>query len=92
MAYGAHCFELYGLRTWIVAFWGFVAASGDAPMSAIAVSTIVTILAMPASILGNELALKFGRHRAITVVMLASAAVALAIGLSAGLSPWLSLS
>ena len=90
-AYGAHCFELYGLRTWMVAFWGFVAARGDAPMSTIAVSTIVTILAMPASMLGNELALKIGRHRAITVVMLASAAVALAIGLSAGLSPWLSL-
>ena len=28
---------------------------------------------MPASILGNEAALKFGRHRAITAVMLASA-------------------
>ena len=26
LGYGAHCFELYGMRTWIVAFWGFVAA------------------------------------------------------------------
>ena len=24
--YGAHCFELYGMRTWIVSFWTFVAA------------------------------------------------------------------
>jgi hypothetical protein len=24
--YGAHCFELYGMRTWIVAFWTFVVA------------------------------------------------------------------
>src|SRR5262249_33941728 len=23
--YGAHCFELYALRTWIVAFWSYVA-------------------------------------------------------------------
>ena len=91
LAYGAHCFELYGLRTWMVAFWGFVAARDGAPLGAIAVSTIVTLLAMPASMLGNELALKIGRHRAVTVVMLASAAVALAIGLSAGFSPWLSL-
>jgi hypothetical protein len=21
LGYGAHCFELYGMRTWIVAFW-----------------------------------------------------------------------
>ncbi|MFI5000056.1 MAG: MFS transporter [Reyranellales bacterium] len=90
LAYGWHCFELYGLRTWLVAFWGFVAASGGAPLGVVAVSSLVALLAMPASILGNELALKLGRHRAITIVMLASAAVALAIGFSAGLSPWLS--
>jgi predicted MFS family arabinose efflux permease len=46
---------------------------------------------MPASILGNEFALRFGRHRAITVVMFASAAVALLIGLLADRSPWLLL-
>jgi predicted MFS family arabinose efflux permease len=91
LAYGAHCFELYGIRTWIVAFWGFVAARGDAPVTAIAVSTIFTLIAMPASMLGNELALKIGRHRAATIVMLLSAVVGLVIGLTAGLSPWLSL-
>ena len=26
LGYGAHCFELYGIRTWIVAFWTFVHA------------------------------------------------------------------
>jgi len=26
LGYGAHCFELYGVRTWIVAFWTFVTA------------------------------------------------------------------
>jgi predicted MFS family arabinose efflux permease len=91
LAYGWHCFELYGLRTWLVAFWGFVAARGGAPLGAVAVSSLVTLLAMPASILGNELALKLGRHRAVSIVMFSSAAVALAIGFSAGLSPWLSL-
>lgn len=90
-AYGCHCFELYGVRTWLVAFWGFVAASGGAPLGAVVVSVLFTALAMPASILGNELALKLGRHRAITLVMLLSAAVALAIGFTAGLSPWLTL-
>ena len=29
LGYGAHCFELYGMRTWIVAFWAFVVAQND---------------------------------------------------------------
>ncbi|MDB5635021.1 MAG: transporter, partial [Tardiphaga sp.] len=31
LGYGAHCFELYGIRTWLVAFWTFVAANGGGP-------------------------------------------------------------
>jgi predicted MFS family arabinose efflux permease len=93
LGYGAHCFELYGMRTWIVAFWGFVVAKagGAAPFDAVTVSVVVTVLSLPASVLGNEAALKFGRHRAITIVMLCSALVAAAIGFTAGWSPWLSL-
>jgi len=93
LGYGAHCFELYGMRTWIVAFWGFVAAraGGATSIDAITVSVVVTFLSLPASILGNEAALRYGRHRAITIVMLASAVVGAAIGLTAGLSPWLTL-
>ena len=55
------------------------------------VSVVFSLLAMPASILGNEFALRFGRHRAISAVMFASAAVALLIGLFADKSPWLLL-
>ena len=89
LGYGAHCFELYGMRTWIVAFWTFVAARqhGDVLLGPVAVSVLVTILSLPASVLGNKASIRFGRHRAITAIMLASAAVALCIGLSAGLSP-----
>jgi predicted MFS family arabinose efflux permease len=92
LGYGAHCFELYGMRTWIVAFWTFVAArNADAPIGPIALSFIWTVLAMPSSILGNEAALRFGRHRAIAAVMMVSGAIALAIGLCAAMSPWLLL-
>jgi MFS family permease len=89
--YGAHCLELYGMRTWLVAFWTYVAAHhGDALLSPIVVSVIATVLSLPASILGNEAAIRFGRHRAITVVMIASGLVALTIGVSIGASPaWL---
>lgn len=91
--YGAHCFELYGIRTWIVGFWTFVVAqnAGQSLPGAIAVSVLFTVLAMPASILGNEAAIRFGRHRAISIVMIASALIAVAIGLFAGFSPWLLL-
>ncbi|HEX2649487.1 MAG TPA: MFS transporter [Burkholderiales bacterium] len=92
MGYGAHCFELYGMRTWIVAFWGFVTAqAAAAPVGAVAVSASISVLSLPASLLGNEAALRFGRHRAITVVMLSSAVVAVAIGVTASVSIWLSL-
>jgi MFS family permease len=93
LGYGAHCFELYGIRTWIVGFWTFVVAhnAGQSLPGAVAVSVVFTVLAMPASILGNEAAIRFGRHRAITIVMVASALVAVAIGLFVGASPWLLL-
>ena len=89
LGYGAHCFELYGMRTWIVAFWTFVAArnSDSALLDPITVSVLVTVLAMPASIFGNELSIRFGRHRAISVIQIASASVALAIGALAGGAP-----
>ncbi|MCP4621426.1 MAG: MFS transporter [Bradyrhizobium sp.] len=93
LGYGAHCFELYGIRTWIVAFWTFVVARHGASsvLTPLIVSFVFSILAMPASILGNELALKLGRHRAITVVMLGSGVVALLIGLLSDQPPWVLL-
>jgi predicted MFS family arabinose efflux permease len=93
LGYGAHCFELYGMRTWIVPFWTFVAArsAGDVPLGPIALSVIASLLSFPASILGNEAALRFGRHRAIVTVMIVSAAVALAIGATATATPLLLL-
>jgi predicted MFS family arabinose efflux permease len=89
LGYGAHCFELYGIRTWLVAFWTFVTIkhSSSSVLTPIVVSVAFSLLAMPASILGNELALKYGRHRAITVVMISSAVVALLIGIFADKSP-----
>jgi len=93
LGYGAHCFELYGIRTWLVAFWTFVTLrNGQASIfTPVVVSVVFSLLAMPASILGNELALRIGRHRAITAVMFSSAIVAVLIGLFADQSPWLLL-
>ena len=93
LGYGAHCFELYGMRTWIVAFWTYVVARNGASslLEPIVVSVLVTVLAMPASILGNEFSIRFGRHRAVLVIQIVSALVALSIGALAGGPPLLLL-
>lgn len=93
LGYGAHCFELYGIRTWIVAFWTFVAVQhGESTLlGPVAVSVIFSLIAMPASILGNEAALRMGRHRALTLLMMASAIVALTIGAAVSAPPLLLL-
>ncbi|MBN8982485.1 MAG: MFS transporter [Rhizobiales bacterium] len=90
VGYGAHCFELYGMRTWIVAFWTFVTMrnSGASILSPIAISVIFSVMAMPSSFLGNEIAIRIGRHRAIVSIMIVSAIVAVAIGAMAGHSEW----
>jgi MFS family permease len=81
LGYGVHCFELYGFRTWVVAFWTWVVSSngGNAIISPVGLSVAVTLIAVPASVLGNEGALRFGRHRSIAGVMGCSALVAFAI-------------
>jgi MFS family permease len=93
LGYGAHCFELYALRTWIVAFWTFIAArnGGAGVLEPIAVSVIAAVLAMPSSIIGNEAAIRFGRQRVIVWFMGAAGAIALAIGLSISATPALLL-
>lgn len=90
LGYGAHCFELYGMRTWLVAFWTYVTAvnAGAVPVSAITISVLVSLLSMPASILGNEAAIRFGRHRAISLVQTASGLTGIGIGLAVGAPPW----
>ena len=85
LGYAAHCFELYGMRTWIVAFWTYVCArhGNAALLEPVTVSVLVALLAMPASILGNEWSLRIGRHRALTLIQVTSAVVAIVIGLLA---------
>jgi MFS family permease len=94
LGYGAHCFELYAIRTWIVAFWTFVAArnGGAAIWEPVTVSVVTALLAMPSSVFGNELAIRFGRRAVIVVVMLVSGAVAVAMGwTTSGVAPQLML-
>jgi MFS family permease len=93
LGYGAHCFELYALRTWIVAFWSYVAArnGGSALMEPITVSVVAALLAMPSSIVGNEAAIRFGRHRTIVLIMCVAGMLAALIGAATSAAPALLL-
>ena len=90
LAYSAHTAELMGFYTWIVAFLTFSQAvinSGDLT-SFLAIGTIastVTLLAVPASIFGNEAASRFGSLKVLWTVMFGSAVVAPILGFSSTL-------
>jgi MFS family permease len=80
MGYAAHCWELFALRSWMVAFLGFAAAG--ARLSHPTIAAIVNLLGPLASISGNEIAA--GRRlRTVRVLMGAGAVLACAIGCAA---------
>lgn len=88
LAYGAHCWELFVLRAWQVAFLSAClapagAGSGGWP-SPTGVATLSGLVAMAASIAGNELCVRYGRRRTIALIMVAAAALAFGIGAAAG--------
>ena len=88
--YAAHCWELFALRSWMVAFFAFLAGAQGATWgmrwSGPALAAAINLLGPPSSILGNEAAA--GRRvRAIAIVMCVSAACALAAGAGAWLPP-----
>ena len=91
LAYTAHNFELFAFRSWIVTYLVFAAATGpgrEATWNPTAIAAVIILFGMPASVLGNELSRRIGRHRTITLIMLSSAVLACVLGLSAGWPFW----
>ncbi|MBK8907983.1 MAG: MFS transporter [Rhodospirillales bacterium] len=91
LGYGVHCWELFTFRSWTVALLAFsltVQASGSGPalLAPTTVATISAVVAMAASIFGNELCLRYGRRRVIQWVMVASAAMAFGLGFTTPLA------
>ena len=91
LGYGVHCWELFATRSWLVAFLAFSLSLQPADaiggwLSPTSVATASGVVAMAASIGGNELCLRFGRRRIITLVMLASALLAAGFGFAAPLA------
>jgi len=89
LGYGMHCLELFGSRTWLVAFLAFSAGlhapGASFPWNLAAIAAVVNIAAVPASIVGNEIALRIGRRHWIMVAMAASGTAGILLGAAA---PW----
>ncbi len=83
LGYAAHMWELFSMRSWIVAFLAFsmqMQPSGAFTWSPTRVAFLINLIGLPASIGGNELSRKLGRRKVITVVMIGSAALGSVLG------------
>jgi predicted MFS family arabinose efflux permease len=82
-AYCIHTLEMNALRGWGVAFLAFVAASsgaGQSPISPAYVLTALGLIGTAASVFGNEMAIKVGRRRLISLAMLGSILIGGSLG------------
>ncbi len=89
--YTAHSLELFASRSWLVAFFVFCAAvTGESfLLAATTLAGVINFFGVPASILGNEIALRIGRQKWVCIVMLTSAVLGIALACSTGQSWWL---
>lgn len=87
LGYAVHCLELFGSRAWVVAFLAFSAglhSNQTFPWQPAIVAALVNLVAVPASIVGNEVALRIGRRPWIMIAMVGSGASGILLGASAG--------
>ncbi|MDD5247701.1 MAG: MFS transporter [Rhodocyclaceae bacterium] len=92
--YALHCWELFGLRSWLVAFivFAYAAGSAHAPLlNATEAAALINVLGLPASILGNEAAGRWGRRPWIAAVMAVSGLLCWLAGFAAAWPWWLML-
>lgn len=91
IGYAVHNYELFGQRSWMVAFLVFCATlqPENAPMvlSAATLAAMINVMGPVFSVSGNELAIRFGRSRIIFLFMTLSGVIACLIGYTAAW-PW----
>jgi MFS family permease len=87
--YLVHCAELFGSRAWMVAFLAYAATlhpPGESfPWNLATIAAVINLASVPASILGNEVALRIGRARWVQIAMAGSGACGIALALAAPL-------
>jgi MFS family permease len=89
LIYGLHNLEVFAFSSWLVPLLVFSRSLQD-PATPGAdgglgmITALVSVVGLPASIAGNELAQRIGRQRVIIGVMLGSATIGVALGALAG--------
>lgn len=88
LGYAVHSLELFATRSWMVTYFVFCATLVNDPnffpVAATTLVAMINLAGVPASIMGNEMALKIGRQRWIMWVMLASASFGVLVGWAPG--------
>ncbi len=88
LAYAAHNWELFGLRSWIVAFLVYAQSLQQDLESATwwsppLIAAAINLIGWPASVFGNEFAVRFSRQRVVILVMTVSALYSCLFGFTA---------
>ena len=93
LGYTVHSLELFASRSWLVAFFILsTQLSGQQfILAATTLAGVINFFGVPASILGNELALKVGRQQWVCIVMITSAIFGVALAYSMGHASWIIL-
>lgn len=83
LGYGVHCFELFGFRSWLVAFLTLsisMQAVDKNMLSPHNLATLILIAGVFASVLGNEAAQRWERRRVISIFMVTSGIIGCFLG------------
>ena len=91
MAYAAHNWELFAMRSWVVAYIVFIQQwrpSESFPYTAATAAAVINVVGLPSSVIGNELCTRFGRPLVVSIIMVVSAGMALSTGFGVMLPPW----
>ena len=84
IAYAATIWGAVGLRQWVVVFLGFCAGRPThLDWTALAVAGLINLLAVPAGLWGNELALRLGLRFTAILIFIATAIVTGVLGFAA---------
>jgi MFS family permease len=83
LCYAVHCWELFGFRSWLVAFLVYslhVHPGVKSPLSPQDITMLILLVGVGSTIMGNEGALRWGRRRAVSLFMIASGVLGGLIG------------
>ena len=90
LGYSAHCWELFGFRSWLVAFLNYNLAfhpDFHFPLNPQNMAMVVFLSGVAASILGNEASRRGRRQRTVSFYMLGSGLLGCVIGFLADFHP-----